>query len=83
MKLEEGSESRLMALECGRLMAYYYIRMNTMIRIAETPSHASIPDLIHVISKAEELETIRLRRSVPCTVQSVTLILLIEMRKGH
>eukprot|EP00210_Caulerpa_lentillifera_P006131 g5858.t1 len=50
------------ALECGKLMAHYYIRMKTMIKICQAPGHASIPDLIHIISNAEEMETIRLRR---------------------
>lgn len=52
----------LEALECGKLMAHYYIRMKTMIKICQAPLHSSIPDLMHIISNAEEMDTIRLRR---------------------
>ncbi|KAK6928372.1 Sec63 domain, partial [Dillenia turbinata] len=53
----------LKPLEPGRLMTKYYLKFNTMKHIIQSPENCSIEDAIHVISHADEISWIQLRRN--------------------
>lgn len=51
------------ALVPGQLMAQHYIRFKTMMAICATPSPAGLPDLLMLIARSAEFNSIKLRRS--------------------
>ncbi|GAB4846726.1 hypothetical protein Ancab_025734 [Ancistrocladus abbreviatus] len=53
----------LKPLEPGRLMTKYYLKFDTMKHIMQSPLNCSLEDVLHVVSRAEELSWIQLRRN--------------------
>ncbi|XP_021299206.1 DExH-box ATP-dependent RNA helicase DExH17 [Herrania umbratica] len=49
--------------EPGRLMTKYYLKFNTMKHIMQAPPSYSLEDVLQIISRAEEIAWIQLRRS--------------------
>ncbi|PKI55191.1 hypothetical protein CRG98_024482 [Punica granatum] len=53
----------LKPLEPGRLMTKYYLRFNTMKYIMQAPASCSLEDALRIVSQAEEIAWIQLRRN--------------------
>ncbi|KAG6525001.1 hypothetical protein ZIOFF_014953 [Zingiber officinale] len=53
----------LKPLEPGRLMTKFYLKFNTMKLIVNAPGSSSVEDVLHIISRSEELSWIQLRRN--------------------
>ncbi|XP_048230320.1 DExH-box ATP-dependent RNA helicase DExH17 [Ricinus communis] len=53
----------LKPLELGRLMTKYYLKLDTMKHIMQTPDKCSLEDALNVICRAEEIAWIQLRRT--------------------
>lgn len=53
----------LKALEPGRLMTKYYLKLDTMKHMMEAPSNCTLEEALHIICQAEELSWIQLRRN--------------------
>ncbi|KAG6528855.1 hypothetical protein ZIOFF_011047 [Zingiber officinale] len=49
--------------EPGRLMTKFYLKFNTMKLIVNAPGSSSVEDVLHIISRSEELSWIQLRRN--------------------
>ncbi|KAL8153892.1 hypothetical protein V2J09_011652 [Rumex salicifolius] len=50
-------------LEPGKLMTKYYLKMDTMKYIMQTSPSCNLEDILHTVSRAEELSWIQLRRN--------------------
>ncbi|MCO5575659.1 hypothetical protein L7F22_029463 [Adiantum nelumboides] len=53
----------LRPLEPGRLMAKYYLCFETMKLIVQSTSGSTMEDLLHILTQAQELKWIKLRRT--------------------